>query len=109
MQVTIKGRIATTYLKVGEEATVERTSQIDDLADLGYIEVIDWLPEPEAAPEEPDDDAVPGEDASAADLRSYLDREGVDYPARASKAKLRAIADEWAYGVADVAPEPEEG
>lgn len=108
MQVTIKGRIATTYLKAGEEATVERTSQIDDLARLGYIEVIDAEPEaavePAAAPVD-EAAATPTADWTADELRAFCDREGLVYPPRARKALLWRIVEEWLEAAADLAPE----
>ncbi|AUM16448.1 MULTISPECIES: hypothetical protein [Rhodococcus] len=39
-QVLIKGRIATVELGVGEEAVVEHTTRIEQLAELGYIRII---------------------------------------------------------------------
>lgn len=38
--VTIRGRVATTSLPVGETTTVERTPHIDALLARGYVEVV---------------------------------------------------------------------
>lgn len=39
-QVLIKGRIATVELGVGEEAVVEHTARIEQLAEIGYIRIV---------------------------------------------------------------------
>lgn len=39
-QVLIKGRVATVELGVGEEAVVEHTTRIEQLAELGYIRIV---------------------------------------------------------------------
>lgn len=39
--VAIRGRVATTMLAAGEEATVERTAQVDALLARGYVELVE--------------------------------------------------------------------
>lgn len=67
-EITIRGRIATTSLRRGETATVERTDAVDRLIAGGFVEVMDRpaapTPEPEqAAEDQPDTDSEPEAEA----------------------------------------------
>lgn len=67
-EITIRGRIATTSLRRGETATVERTDAVDRLIAGGFVEVVgrpaEPAPEPEqAAEDQPDTDSEPEAEA----------------------------------------------
>lgn len=95
-KVTIKGRVSTTYLTAGEEATVEYTDTIQGLIDRGYVKVLN-------APQEsvsltgvvtPHDEAdraaeehleasnapsVPNKSASKAEWAEFLTDQGIEF------------------------------
>lgn len=73
-QVLIRGRIATVELGVGEEAVVEHTARIEQLAELGYIRVVGSIAGTNTSPPAPltpsVQAAVDGEDPGASDVEA---------------------------------------
>lgn len=108
-EVTIVGRVATTSLKRGERATVERTSLVDALIERGFVreDVGDALlgvvepPAPldapetaEEAEEAPERGAeTPGRAASKRDWRAFLAAQGYDYDEAATRDELIEVWD----------------
>lgn len=99
--VTIKGRIATSALRVGEVVTVERTEQVDGLIARGYAVVVGepeqesltgavTPPEPEPVPEE-DVPEPPARSASKADWLAFLEGEGVEVDEDLTRDNLVAL------------------
>lgn len=97
--VTIEGRIATTYLKVGEQATVERTDRIDRLIERGYVRLVGDeslvgavypTPDEETEDDGPEDDEVqaPPQSATRAEWEEFLISQGIPWPDDATKADL---------------------
>ncbi|MGW4578275.1 hypothetical protein ACWELP_06235 [Rhodococcus aetherivorans] len=77
-QVLITGRIATVELGVGEEAVVEHTARIEQLAELGYIRIVGSIvgthtPPPAPVELSPAEQAVAdGEDPVVAEVEASV-------------------------------------
>lgn len=100
--VTIEGRIATTYLRVGERVTVERTRLVESLIDKGYVRVTGAEAHPagsllgDGAPSVYGDsghhygtaeDAPPG-NASKVTWRAFLEGLGIEVSDGATRADM---------------------
>lgn len=114
-KVTIKGRVSTTYLTAGEEATVEYTDTIQGLIDRGYVKVLDAsqasvsltgavTPHDEAdrAAEEhleaSNAPSVPNKSASKAEWRGFLESHGIIAPEDATRDELIEAWDVYGDG-----------
>lgn len=108
-KVTIKGRVSTTYLTAGEEATVEHTDTVQGLIDRGYVKVLNAsqasvsltgvvTPQDEAdrAAEEHLDTSnapsVPNRSASKAEWAEFLTDQGIEFGEDESRNDL---VDRW--------------
>lgn len=91
--IHVKGRINNTYLRRGEEATVERTETIDKLIERGYLsevkcacstDPIDGGGEPEESPEW----TPPAKSATRAEWAAFMGRGGLQFESDATRADL---------------------
>lgn len=97
-EVTIKGRITTTELRAGEEATVEYTEHIDDLIERGYVVKVrakgadgltDLEREADAEAQRVKDElGVPSDDDTREVWRKFLSDKGIAWNQGDTKAVL---------------------
>lgn len=90
--IHVKGRINNTYLRRGEEATVERTETIDKLIERGYLSEVKCAcstdPIGDGQPEDSPEWTPPAKSATRAEWAEFLSRGGFQFESDATRADL---------------------